>query len=732
MRLERDKFCGTLERFWARFSRSWDVLLHGNPAVDVFSGVKLAHGGELGYGVGEEDWGSGERAVLEDLTYRTEGLVDLVVSRFGESQSEEESRSASDADALPWMGSGNEPVASDGVVFGGIGALERRSLRDVSLWMRQIYTYGDYAYAVRDNPLRERRKRRRRNPPQQANPPNGAADSSPPTSQNLGSAEEPRTSQPKGSVRHESSTGQHDLAEDTSTPENAYTHSEIDKPNIPPPIVSAAEEALQNATRQAEQEQPEAGDAEDSGTTLGIPDHYMKYLTFGLSTLGKTAPKKRPRSSRQTSTADLKPPQLNDRVEKIKRMPQAAFSGDEDDAPMLTHLEPMPDGETLKSKIAVQKRQENKGYFVIGLTGDLDEPPQDDDAIVSDSSFVHGSDGSRIVLRTVQVATIPHQTSDDIDEVPLRKPSVTEFGSIGGTKTNFRRLRLLMYVHRPFVYCFLFENRTSSLQYTKFYRDLHRNLVPIHKPLLASTDPAKVAERIENSHATPSDSETASTSSRTNKLPSKGSNSTPIFNLIFDPRRLTLHTSIPNIPKPGTPAAEGILSSLMGDSSTRPSWTRVEALNVHSQILNTLTSVKHRKSEIERTSKTSRGWWVVWMKIPPAPPTIQIDAEAAESITPDPEYEEKTITNQTSDDPPDMHRVAFLVRKASEPSTNSNPAATSSRALSSMFGNMTLGLGSKEDEKTGGISAGWGSSALAGGIGVDARRYVEGLLSLNR
>ena len=61
------------------------MLLHGNPAVEIFNGLKLAAGGELGIGVGEEDWGSGEREVLEGFIGRTEGLVDLVVARFGDS-----------------------------------------------------------------------------------------------------------------------------------------------------------------------------------------------------------------------------------------------------------------------------------------------------------------------------------------------------------------------------------------------------------------------------------------------------------------------------------------------------------------------------------------------------------------------------------------------------------------------------------------------------------------------
>ena len=260
----------------------------------------------------------------------------------------------------------------------------------------------------------------------------------------------------------------------------------------------------------------------------------------------------------------------------------------------------------------------------------------------------------------------------------------------------------------------------------------------MHNPLLSSTSTQKVTERFENAHGTNTESESASTSSA-NKSPSKSSKSSAIFDLIYDPRLLTLHTSIQNIPQPGTPAAEGILTSLMPDRVSRPQWTRVEALNVHSQILNTLASVKGRKKEVERLSKTNRGWWVVWMKMPPSasPATMeetnsQAAISAATSDGAVNEIQETSVPAIVADDQPDVHRIAFLVRKASDAAATSTSSSAGSRAMSSMFSNMTLGLGSKEDEKTGGANAGWGPGALAGGIGVDARKYVEGLLSFNR
>ncbi|EME83916.1 uncharacterized protein MYCFIDRAFT_95901, partial [Pseudocercospora fijiensis CIRAD86] len=660
MRLRRDKFCMVLDRFWSRFSRTWDVLLHGNPATDIFGGLKLSSGGELGMGVGEEEWGSGERDVLEDLTRRTEGLVDLVVSRFGDTAPSKENVNISDAEALPWMGSGNLPLASDGVIFGGISAITKPSLRNLSIWMRQIYSYGEYAYGVRDNPLRERRKRRKRNPPP--------------------------TSEPE--VRGKATKDQYPV--DESPPPS-------DTPGIPPPIVSAAEKSTNKATKKAqtESEYTSQTDADDSSTTLGIPDQYMKYLTFGLSTLAKSNVPRRPEGPRRTSTSSSKTIKAN--------------------------------GEALQTKIATQKRLEEKGHFLIGLKGNLDHAPKNDETDIDD--LEDDAEGPRNVLRTLQVELNP--VAGD-EPTPLQH-KLSEAGLSAGRDDpeDLRRLRVLVYVHRPFMYCFLFEQRTPSLTIARFYKDLHQTLMPIHKPLLTSTNVARVAQRIEDAQASSSDSASITSGGKAMKdqEPSR------IYDLIYDPALLTVHTSIPNIPDPGTPAAEGIISGrkdtgLPGWSA----WTRIEALNVHSQILNTLSSTRRNPHEYERTSKTSRGWWVVWMKLAPSPAPVPLKpVDSDDTVTPSTKHPSTAATAK----PQPANRIAFLVRKASDTKESKTVASSSSgsRAASSMWNALTLRPTSTSDENTGGTGgtgAAWSPAALAGGIGFDARKYVEGLLSLNR
>ncbi|KAK1816797.1 hypothetical protein LTR12_008838 [Friedmanniomyces endolithicus] len=807
VRLRHDKFCSVLDRFWSRFTKHWDVLLHGNPAADVFGGLKLASGGELGFGVGEEEWGSGEREVLEDLAHRTEGLIDVIVSRFGEPAQAVASDDTSlpDSETLPWMGSGSQPAASDGVIFSGVGAIARPSLRTVSLWMRQIYTYGEYAYGVRDNPVRERRKRRpRKSPVEDGEPPIGNI-STPTTPLKL----DPRklrqrarrtaasNHDPEGATSDEVSGSDdatespaksvykvHDGVDSQDHAATSPAHKppmpgpdEPDKQSVPPPgSVAAHVRATQNVEKPATHK--DQVDADDAGTTWGVPDTYMKYLTFGISELAKPSKPQRPPVTKRTTTSKSTTATLTKNATGQIKAKTATARTRAEDAPVMTHLDPMPDSEPLQARIAAQRRRENSGHFVIGLKGDLDEIPDDVEADMTDGSIHDDTGGPRTILRTLQVelASPPERAVDDEETLneALRRTASSAGSSSSPALKSLQRLRVLIYVHRPFMYCFLFENRTSSLAYPGFYKELHRDLLPVHTPLLSSTNVAKVAQRIEASHSeTVEDTASVRSVGSTNTLPSKGgsgvSGMRPIFDLIYDPRLLTVHTSIPNIPEPGTPAAEGLgLGSSKEHVALPAGWTRLDALNVHSQVLSTLQNVKGKKSEMERTSKTSRGWWVVWMRVPPSAGPAGIDAlsnaerpvtAAATSSTTVMDSDHRNEREDAGDtltgpstwngpstyiaslaeprEPADMHRMAFLVRKSSDAVTGPTApkASTSSRMASGMWSTLTLRPAwdpTVAEERPAASGSGWGPVALTGGMGVDARKYVEGLLSLNR
>lgn len=238
----------------------------------------------------------------------------------------------------------------------------------------------------------------------------------------------------------------------------------------------------------------------------------------------------------------------------------------------------------------------------------------------------------------------------------------------------------------------------------------------MYKPLSNSTAPTRVAAHI-----------AAASHPYTTTVPSSGPNTQPIFDFVYDPQTLTVHTSLPNIPDPGylqNPRPESLSIEAVMDEA---GWDRVEAINVHSAILDTVKNTQNEIRGIERTGKTSRGWWVVWMRLPPSrfsPATLSQRASDSRS---------ERAVEATEDNELDPHsfREAFLVRRARDALPVGTKSGSSARNASgtSLW---RIGMGFGTSEKMGGAAAGWGPKGLAEGIGIDTRRYIEGLLSLNR
>ncbi len=158
-RLGRKKLCAALDRFWSKFIRTWDVLLHGCPSVDIYQGIKLAAGGELGIGVGEEEWGSGERDVLEGFVKSVDGLIEVIVSRFGDDEYASRATLITPHDEpSSFMGSDTPISPTDGVIFSGTGAVHKTSLRNFAVWMEWLHVWGEHAYGVMDNPSSAQRR----------------------------------------------------------------------------------------------------------------------------------------------------------------------------------------------------------------------------------------------------------------------------------------------------------------------------------------------------------------------------------------------------------------------------------------------------------------------------------------------------------------------------------------------------------------------------------------------
>jgi predicted component of type VI protein secretion system len=230
------------------------------------------------------------------------------------------------------------------------------------------------------------------------------------------------------------------------------------------------------------------------------------------------------------------------------------------------------------------------------------------------------------------------------------------------------------------MYTFLFDPQTSSLAHPSLYHSIHHQLNPLQESLNKSTSPANAAAQILVSGNTLDINQQFTTENQ------------PVYDLVYDPTNLTIRSSIPNIPDLGF--------SLLDPSTTL--WSRVESLNIHHRLLSTYLETRSRSLEIERTCKTSRGWWVVWVRMS--------DASG------------KSINDKSTSPLDDPCQEAFLIRKASDHISTSSHARNNSgsRFFRDLGGASSPGLSDM------------GPGKLVEGLGLDARRYIENLLSLNR
>ena len=374
-RLTRLKFCGALERFWNKFLLDWDVLLSGNPAVDIHNGLKLAAGGELGIGVGEEEWGSGEREVLEGFVSRTEGLVDLIVSRFGDSPgkidaiSDTSTRNSSTVDLENkriWLGAGRVPRPADGVIFSGIGAVTRPSVRDLSAWMEWIYKYGRNAYGVADNPHSARRKK-------------------------------------KNAIAPKASTDQRRSVRSTGHPENDIPRSIVTLSRDPSIAAGTSKSAAQEGEIVEAAKYVLSHEEESPPATETL----IKYLTLGVYGSSWGIPSKRAQVHRQVSEHHVQQSGRDVDSKSIGKIP-------------IQQIESKAMNDT-NTRSEPANGDEANGSFLIGLQGNLeneDQDPVDDEGNGTDTGTDRelGSGkvewNSRLLLRTLHVKRSKWKKSD--------------------------------------------------------------------------------------------------------------------------------------------------------------------------------------------------------------------------------------------------------------------------------------------------------------------------------
>ncbi|KAH6631191.1 hypothetical protein B0J18DRAFT_394901 [Chaetomium sp. MPI-SDFR-AT-0129] len=344
------------------------------------------------------------------------------------------------------------------------------------------------------------------------------------------------------------------------------------------------------------------------------------------------------------------------------------------------------------------------GYFLLGLGEDKGKEEQEDPSPQT----------NRIKPRTVTVEL--------------------EVDGSSTTTSTIAQLRPVVYLHRPFIYILLFgPDTTTSTPWVDLAKILSTQLTPLHKPLLHST-----AYRPEK----PNHAGTGVPQQPSRRGSSSSSGGSELYDLVFDPQTLTIHSTIPNIPDPFIPAPHttnpaSILAPppLVPHPSAAASaaWTRAEALSTHAQILSMAATTRHHDDGadgddtagmVELTCKTSRGWWVVWSRVAEEKRRgSTVDGDGNEDWDRDGDASGDGSLGAAG---PVLAagKEIFLIRRASD---HHGPGGL--RGVGSSYAGVGGG-----GVGVGGASGGWadGASRLAQGIGVDTRRYIEGLLSLNR
>jgi hypothetical protein len=190
-----------------------------------------------------------------------------------------------------------------------------------------------------------------------------------------------------------------------------------------------------------------------------------------------------------------------------------------------------------------------------------------------------------------------------------------------------------------------------------------------------------------------------------------------IYDLVWDPKDITVHSTIPNIPDAAeTYNGEGHLP-----------WSRLEALNTHMQVLNVYNAAKADLSELERTCKTSRGWWIVWNRILERKGAVAVSDSVSSSSRDDSSNSSGVNDDLESGEAMASSSVASTIR-------DSRPLSVSKEIILIRKASDHGGHGRSVSLTGVSTGAGWsdGASRLAQGIGVDTRKYIEGLLSMHR
>ncbi len=744
----RSRFTVLLARYWDIFLSSWSVLLHGNPMRDVLPGLRIAACGELGMGVGEEDRGSGEREVLEGLVEQIHGLVDLVVCRYGDYRqpargggggNEDNNDNDNSANGEnngadeneKWLGTGAGLGAEDGAIFLGVGALSRPALRTLTYWMDDVYTWGQDAYGLTDNP------------------------SDSPSSRHSGKRRKKVLSPRMGSISEQQPK--------SPQPTEASTPPSLPPPPLlpPPPVTQLARrpKPVSPGPPELASASPPPPDGADGGVGM---DKYMPYIKLGYGTYwglggagghsGDVSSEDQPNGSASASSGGSrgKGGAKKPRFRNTSKTSGQFLIGLVDEDDKTPTPEPAPEGTSgRESDIAVV----DSG--VAGSKPGDGQPPAPSKAapsavrtVIVEVSVENTAKSRRSSQNTIRDSAASHENSK----------AESDGGEKGrNEEPRTERLRVVIFAQRPFLYTFLFRPTAldSAVSEPVGMPDkviqtlLSRQLSVLHKPLLMSTayrpdKPGVAGASAAMLNATISADSPLSSSSSLALPPSASS---AIFDLIWDPNMLTISSTIPNIPDPSYAATATAETSSSKPSRKRgskkdaakhhellrqqqqqqqqqppPPWSRVEALNTHMQILNLYAATRSNGAELERMCKTSRGWWIVWNRIVERSSVSGGRGQTGLSYEKD---HDSSADNDDDDDDDDSYqrpssdcgsddtatavslseytvsKEIILIRKASDRSDSGGGSSSISGSLGSSFG----------------VGGGGGLGAFSGGFG---------------
>ncbi|KAK6517327.1 hypothetical protein TWF281_003984 [Arthrobotrys megalospora] len=617
----RDILVQRLEKFYTRWAWRWEVMLNGNPAVDVWNGIKI------GRGVGEE-----EKEVLGGFADRnrteidgSERMIDLVVSRFGKLPGDEKDPKKSKP-GFSTRGTGKLPSPDDGCIYRGLGNLTKESVRDLAEWMARWYQYGDSSFDYQTvRPSRKKARRGKSKAPAADPPQKASLIPEVITTVTAAATPEAQTSEASTSAAAETSAPIEDVSEQETI--------------LPPPLFPAdAQQDPQEATST-----PDSGSkdrkSKDKGKTKGKPSNDASGSTSGQP------PESKGNNNLMLNVLTLGTYAAYSAWNRNREEEQSKADTPEANA------EPNP--------------AEVSGRFIIGYTGALDE--EEEDPAVNDPKV----DQKDFISTTIWVARTKDSTpntQDGADKSPV-----------------LEECRLVAYAAYPFIFAMLFRSTNESLTKPSFYKLLHQQLGPLKGPLISSSEKQY-----------------------------QPSNHKGVFDLIFDPATLTVHTSLPSIPEPvfNTPL----------DITTNGGLPRIEALHVHSQILRVIEDTRWKDiplgaptGERERTNRTTRGWWIAWMRLEGVEPQrSQLASTNSTATTIDSQVERQGLVPPADEITSFIgsvskhrrgRREAFIIRKGSDHRTHVRASKDSKSGFSIPI-------------------------KLSGGLGIDTKRYFDQLLNL--